>query len=218
MRFDRIFFFGDSITLGCNDSKRLGWPGRIARGLVHEERHIASYNLGINGDTSLHIKARWRAEFEARIRDMVGLTVFAFGFNDASKPDGGDFQVELETSIEAATIILTEANSVSDVLWIGPTPLDESANPLITEFASWEMRNLDIARYDEAYANLALELGIDYLQLFPELIESPRYQAALRADDKVHPADDGYEMIAELISKWDKWQIKTGTHSMNAPS
>jgi len=205
MKHERIYFFGDSITLGCNDSTGLGWPGRLTCGLMHQNRSVACYNLGINGDTSLHIMARWRAEVEARRRDATGLIVFAFGFNDAAKVDGASAQVDLETSIKTAQAILTEAKSVSDVLWIGPTPLDESVNPMLTDYASWEMINADVARYDEAYANLADQLGIDYLRLFPGFLHSPRYQAALLGGDKVHPADDGYAMIAEYVGDWNKW-------------
>jgi len=205
MKFERIFCFGDSITLGCNDSTGLGWPGRLCRDLMHNERSVAAYNLGVNGDTSADIAARWRSEAEARSRNAPGLMLFAFGFNDSAKPDAGEVQVDLAASIANATSVLTEARSVSEVLWVGPTPLDESVNPMQTEFACWDMRNRDIARYDEAYTDLAHEIGVDYLRLFPEFLHSKRYQAALQAGDKVHPGDDGYAMIAEAIASWDKW-------------
>ena len=210
MNFDRIFCFGDSITLGCNDSTGLGWPGRLCRNLMHGERSVAAYNLGINGDTSQDVAARWRAETGARSRNAPGLILFAFGFNDAAKADGGDVQVDLASSIANASSVLTEAKSIAEVLWIGPTPLDESVNPMQTEFACWDMHNRDIARYDAAYNDLAREMGIDYLRLFPEFLTSPRYQAALGAGDRVHPGDDGYAMIAERIAGWNRWLAKTG--------
>ena len=205
IKYDRIFCLGDSITLGCNDSLGLGWPGRLGRGLMHNGYSLAVYNLGINGDTSLDIAQRWRAEVETRSRNSVGLILFAFGFNDASRPANGELQVELGESIAVASRLLQAAKSVSEVLWIGPTPLDESVNPLRTEFETWTMYNDEITRYDSAYAQLAQEIGIDYLQLFPDLLNSSRYQAALKAGDKVHPGDDGYAMIAESIVSWESW-------------
>jgi lysophospholipase L1-like esterase len=208
MKFDRIFCFGDSITLGYNDSAGLGWPGRLCRELTHGERSVAVYNLGVNGDTSKDVAARWRSEAEARSRDATGLMLFAFGFNDAAKPSDGGVQVDLATSIATARSILNEAKAISEVLWVGPTPLDESVNPMQTEFETWDMRNDDIAQYDEAYTTLANDIGIDYLRLFPEFLTSARYQAALIAGDKVHPGDDGYAMIAERIASWDKWLEK----------
>jgi lysophospholipase L1-like esterase len=167
---------------------------------MHGERSVAVYNLGINGDTSQDISARWRAEVDARSRNANGLILFAFGFNDAAKADGGDVQVDLASSIANARSMLIAAKSITDVLWIGPTPLDESVNPMQTGFACWDMRNRNIALYDAAYANLAREIDVDYLSLFPEFITSPRYQAALVAGDKVHLGDDGYAMIAERIA------------------
>lgn len=206
MKFDRIFCFGDSITLACNDSTGLGWPGRLVRGLYCGDRNVAMYNLGINGDTSAHILARWQAEATARSRDANALVLFAFGFNDASAPNGDALQVPLAESLENARAILKSATSRGPVLWIGPTPLDESVNPLQTPYASWKTYNRDIERYDAAYAELAQQMGIDYLRLFPEFVHSSRYAEALLAGDKVHPADDGYAMIAEGIASWEGWR------------
>ena len=208
MKYERIFCFGDSITLGYNDSEGLGWPGRLCRGLRHGEYHVAAYNLGVNGDTSQDIAARWRAEADARSRNSPGLMLFAFGFNDAASADGESAQVDLASSVAAARTMLTAARTVSGVLWIGPTPLDESVNPMQTEYDVWEMRNDNIARYDAAYAELAEDIEIPYLRLVPEFFTSPRYHAALLAGDKVHPGDDGYAMIAEKIAAWDAWRAQ----------
>lgn len=203
MKYDRVFCFGDSITLGANDSEGLGWPGRLGQGLAPG---VAIYNLGVNGDTSRDLAARWHAEASARSRNVTGLLLFAFGFNDPAQPDGGGAQVELQDSVATARRLFEAARALSAALWIGPTPLLESVNPMRTEYASWRMYNADIARYDEAYAALAAEIGIPYLQLFPDFLESERYLTALRDGDCVHPGDDGYALIAERIAGWSAWQ------------
>ena len=206
MKHDRILCFGDSITLAANDSEGLGWPGRLGKGLCCNGRSVAMYNLGINGDTSEHIRDRWQSESCARSRDARPLLLFAFGFNDASERDGGGLQVALEDSVQTARDMLDAARAEHDLLWIGPTPLDESVNPLVTAYASWVTWNSDIRAYDAAYAQLAAELGIDYLPVFDEFVESPRYTSALAAGDGIHPGDDGYAMIAERIAGWPAWQ------------
>jgi acyl-CoA thioesterase-1 len=205
MQFDRIYFLGDSITLGANDSQKMGWPGRLTQGLMQGERSVATYNLGVNGDTSQHIRQRWRSEVEARNRNATGLLLFAFGFNDASNTEADEAQVSLQDSIANAEAIISEAKQVSRLLWIGPTPLDESVNPMVTPHATWKMYNQTLAEYDQAYADLADAMAVPYLQLFPEFLESSRYLAALISSDKVHPGDDGYQMITERIAAWDPW-------------
>ncbi len=210
MPFDRIYFFGDSITLGCNDGAGLGWPGRLCRAHPWDGRRIAVYNLGVNGDTSADVATRWRAETAARSRNATGLLVFAFGFNDASRRDGGGLQVPLPASLDNARSIIAGARAMAEILWVGPTPLDEGVNPLQTPYASWETCNADIAEYDAAYAGLAAELGVAYLALYPRFESSARYRAALAAYDGVHPADDGYALIAETVAAWDAWQRVAG--------
>lgn len=98
------------------------------------------------------------------------------------------------------------ANEITDVLWVGPTPLDESVNPMQTASGDWDMRNADITRYDAAYAGVASELAIPYLRLFPDFLASERYKRALRAGDKVHPGTNGYALIAESVAAWASWK------------
>lgn len=173
--YDRIYFFGDSITLGCDDSSDLGWPGRVCRGMTKNGRGIAVYNLGVNDDTSADIDARWYNEMMARNRDSTGLLVFAFGFNDAAHKNSGHPQVELELSVKTARNIMSQAQAISKVLWIGPTPLDETVNPLDGPDGRWFMYNEKIEKYDRAYANLANEMKVDYLSLYQEYLVSSRY-------------------------------------------
>ena len=49
--------------------------------------------------------------------------VFAFGFNDAAYKNSDQPQVELGLSVKAARKIMSQAETISKVLWIGPTPL-----------------------------------------------------------------------------------------------
>jgi acyl-CoA thioesterase-1 len=210
MKYERIYFFGDSITLGCDDSSGLGWPGRLVSKISKPDEKLAAYNLGINGDTSEHIKDRWRTELQARSRDGSGLIIFAFGFNDAASMNGCSPQVELARSLDNAREILTEAGKLTEVLWIGPTPVDESVNPMVTDVATWQMFNQTISEYDQAYAKLSDSLGINYLSLYQKFINSEQYKQALASADKVHPADAGYALIADTVASWDKWQMMVG--------
>ena len=207
MAVTQVLFFGDSITLADNDGERRGWPGRLVRGTTVAGEPLTAYNLGINGDTVRDIAGRWRAETAVREARNPGASalVFAYGFNDASQADGGGPQVPLAEALALSRDMIATARSHAPTLWVGPTPLDETVNPLVSGGVTWAMRNADIGGYSAAYRELAAELGVPYLELFEEFVASPRYLAALRAGDKVHPADDGYAMIAERIAAWGAW-------------
>ena len=207
MKPQQICIFGDSIAVGYTDAEGLGWPGRLCQGLGSGVASTSCYNLSVNGDTSCDIAARWRAEAEARSRDGgPGALVFAFGLNDASVRVGEGATVDLEDSLANAKDMLSEAKRLAPVLWLGPTPIDESVNPMVEGDVVWDMRNADILRYSEAYAEAARRIGVAYLDVIATLIDDRRYTSALAETDGVHPASDGYTRIAELVAEWDAWR------------
>ena len=70
-----FFFFGDSITLGVNDTLAGGWIGRFA-GLASQRAGLpvppsTFYKLGVPKHSSLQIRERWAAEYSTRVRDAT---------------------------------------------------------------------------------------------------------------------------------------------------
>jgi hypothetical protein len=61
---------------------------------------------------------------------------------------------------------MSQAQTISKVLWIGPAPLAETVNPQNSHNGRWLIYNEKIAEYDRAYADLANQLKIDYLSIF----------------------------------------------------
>ena len=57
-----------------------------------------------------------------------------------------------------------------------------------------------------AYAALAGELGIPYLDLYRALAEDGRWHPASRAGDGVHPPAEGYRLVAEKVGAWPAWR------------
>lgn len=182
-----FFFFGDSITLGVNDTLAGGWIGRFA-GLASQRAGLpvppsTFYNLGVRKHSSLQIRARWASEYRSRVNDAtVPYLVFCFGTVDMAAPNG-NVVVPMQESIQNAQAILSEAQMEAPVLMMGPPPVK---NPDHLE---------RLNKLNETYAGLCLDLGVAYLDLLKGL--PAVYVADL--DDGLHPGKTGNMLIAEQL-------------------
>lgn len=163
-----FFFFGDSITLGVNDTLAGGWIGRFA-GLASQRAGLpvppsTFYNLGVRKHSSLQIRERWASEYRSRVNDAtVPYLVFCFGTVDMAAPNG-NVVVPMQESIQNAQAILSEAQMEAPVLMMGPPPVK---NPDHLE---------RLNKLNETYAGLCLDLGVAYLDL---LKGSPPYTSPI---------------------------------------
>jgi lysophospholipase L1-like esterase len=204
----RVCFVGDSITTGTGDDDFLGWPGRLCAAERRRGHDLSLYNLGIRGDTSEMIAARWRAECAARLPAIhPAALVFAFGINDTAREADGNLRVAHDKSVATARTILAEAKAWKPTLMIGPTPvctdvLTMTSSPGVVR----EVRDDRIAATSVAYADVARALGVPYLDLFTPLSADPRWRKALAEGDSLHPAASGYALMADLIGKWPAWR------------
>lgn len=208
----RVCFVGDSYVNGTGDSEALGWRGRVCRAAWRAGRLITHYDLGVRGDTSAMIAARWRAECEARLPPEVdGRLVFSFGLNDMAEVAGKGLRVELAQSVANARRILAEAKAWLPTLWIGPPPANEAMSPMTPTpgfTVSFDQTRIDALA--AAYAAVAAELGVPFLDLSAALRGDRRYMASQAAGDGLHPGAEGYEMIAEIVLRWPAWQAWLG--------
>lgn len=206
----RICFVGDSITVGTGDDDFLSWPGRLCQRECKKGHDLALYNLGIRGDTSDMVRARWRAECEARTPpDVAVALVFAFGINDACEDvgNGTGLRVPLAKSLANARAVLEPAKAWLPTLWIGPTPVDEAKMPLRPRPSiNYHFRNSVIGEYNAAFGALARELGVPYLDLFSVFKDKSPFAADLTKGDGVHPLRDGYALMADAVERWPAWR------------
>jgi len=203
----RICFVGDSLMLGTNDEEYLGWPGRLAHRECQAGHDVTIYNLGIRAETSEMIAKRWRAETEPRLLDIhPGALVFAFGSNDMAL-ENGTIRVPIEKSCAIAREMMSAAKAWKPVIWIGPPPVDDSRQPFRTApHVEYDFSSARAAEYSDAYAELARELDIPYLDLFTPLSTEPGWADTFHGDDGIHPLHPGYAMIAERVAGWDAWR------------
>ena len=203
----RICFVGDSITTGVGDHAVLGWPGRLCAMEIAKGNDVTYYNLGVRAETSKHVAERWLAECHARLpEEFPGGLVFALGVNDTAD-DGGGLRVDFDHSLAFARQIFAHAKDWQPTLWIGPAPVDMSRQPLRPGAdIVYHFHNDRIAELSNAYAQMASDLNVPYLDLYSKLSGDKRWAKALAAGDGVHPETDGYTAIAKIIDQWHPWR------------
>jgi len=204
----RICFVGDSLLLGTNDDNYLGWPGRLSRREREAGHYISMYNLGIRGDTSEQIAARWRHEAQVRLPDFSDCAlVFSFGVNDTADMEGFGRRVPLERSVAVARGMIASAAAWLPTLWIGPPPVDNSRQPFrAAPSVTYHFDSNRVAEVNEAYAKVAAELDVPYCDLYRELFEDPAWPGMYEENDGVHPIAGGYDIIAEHVFNWGDWR------------
>jgi lysophospholipase L1-like esterase len=190
----RICFIGDSFVSGAYDSECLGWVGRISAAARKRGHDLSPYNLGIRGETSVQIAARWRGEAEPRQSpQQEGRLVFEFGVNDAREVNGKP-QLEAAQSLAAAREMLGAASRWKPTLMVGPPPGGD------------EPRNARVKDLSDRLAKLCAELNVPYFDSYAPLMASPIWMPSVKSVDSTHPSASGYAEWARLIEEWPAWR------------
>jgi len=189
----RVCYIGDSFVKGIGDPNKLGWAGRLSHMSQNSEREITHYNLGVRGNTSADILARWESEAKVRLPNFsINCIVFSFGVNDTIV-ENGRARVSIAQSMKNLRNILGVAKVKYNVLMIGPPPIDD------------ERQNNSIKSYDGAYATVCNMLGVNYLSIFDKLINDEVWMSEVKNNDHAHPRENGYELLSQYIYDWDGW-------------
>ena len=190
----RICFIGDSFVNGIGDSTLLGWVGRVCAAARRRGCDITCYNLGIRGDTSGDIAARWQEESARRLPAGVdGRLVFSFGANDCASEDDGP-RVPPERALKNARAILDPARTCHPTLMLGPPPL------------ALDAADRRIADLSQGLSSLCGELGLPYLDLATPLAAMDLWRIETASGDGAHPGAAGYALIADLVEGWEPWR------------
>ncbi len=211
----RVCVVGDSIATGTGDQRALGWHGRVAARAFSNGVDLTIYDLGVRGDTSVDVAGRWRDETAARLPQLFpsGI-VFQYGLNDCTirtYADGrAERRVEVEMTLATTRALLSEALGLRPTLFIGPAPVDDSRpGPQLVPGMHQATANTDIRALDGKLDAVAREVGVPYLSVFDMLSADERWSRAARHGDGIHPTDEGYDVLAELVGGWPAWQALT---------
>lgn len=192
----RVLFFGDSHVAGVGDPEGKGWVGRVVAESFRLGHPLTAYNLGVRGETSEQVAARWHAEALPRLTPAAeGRIVLSFGVNDTTVEDGA-IRVPHERSCAALTTILTGAVDAGlPVLMVGPSPVDDTA------------QNERIQSLSAAFEEICRRSGAMFVSVVDPLLVSQVWMREVAAGDGAHPAADGYEAMAQLViaAGWADW-------------
>jgi lysophospholipase L1-like esterase len=206
--FSRICFIGDAFTASAGDESALGFVGRLVAAEWARGHDVTAYNLGIRGDSTRGIRARWREECARRLPAAArGRLVFCFGGNDAKEEVGRGIEVPIEQSVENARAILGEAKAWLPTLWIGLFPMSwTKPYPRLLGGPQFRFDNARQAEYNARYRDVAAELGVPFLDLHTPLMADPDWDRLAQAGDGSNPEAEGYARLAALIEAWPAWR------------
>ncbi|HYH53411.1 MAG TPA: GDSL-type esterase/lipase family protein [Solirubrobacterales bacterium] len=191
-----LMFCGDSHTLGSGDPQARGWVGRAAAAAIAAGIPVAPYNLGVGGETSVQVAARWRREVESRLpAEGDPRAVFAFGANDVTLRDGRP-RASREESLAALEACLDGAEELGMRSFVvGPAAIDDEA------------ANERIVALSAAFAALCGNRRVPFAPLAEALRHSQPWRRELAAGDGAHPGAAGYDEMARLVlaAGWLDW-------------
>lgn len=196
----RVLVFGDSITQGFWDADG-GWVNRIRK--YYDQQMIDGtnndpptiFNLGVSGDSSDDILARFDNETKARASEELAF-VIAIGVNDSRTKAGENFS-DIDRYKQNLSEILKLARQYSNkVLFIGLTPcVEERSNPV-----SWSNTGYTNGRIKK-FNNTLREFCEENQVSFVEILE-PFAKAGVEDEllpDGLHPNSKGHKLLAYLV-------------------
>lgn len=187
-----LVFIGASQTAGYGDPKGLGWVGRVVARTQHPDLDLTAYNLGVRGNTSADIVARWSGECEPRWRGRTEKRlVLSVGLGDVLSG-----MTMARSRLNLANVLDEATSSGVATFVVGLTPtLDPETNRKVEALA-------------EAQADVCARRGVTYVDCYRPLASHDQWMADLAASpDRAHPGQAGYGLIAWLVLHhgWNDW-------------
>ncbi|MFP5336188.1 MAG: GDSL-type esterase/lipase family protein [Actinomycetes bacterium] len=187
----RVCVVGDALVAGVGDPKALGWVGRVAARTPTEVPPVAVFPLGVPGESTAGLLARWREETALRFADGADNRL-VIGLGHA------DLAAGLSTARSRLNLanVLDEAESRHvPAFVVGPPPtLQQSQNPPIGELA-------------EAFGDVCRRRDVRFVDCYAPLVSHDQWYADLAGGDGVHPGQSGYGLMAWLVlhGGWHEW-------------
>lgn len=203
-----LLLFGDSITLGLNDTEG-GWAARLRKHIEQKvdsfkTHNVEVYNLGVSGDTSRELSSRVESEIIPRIvRADTGekiIVIFAIGINDSkylvAEETNAVSQEEFQKNLEAMVGVVKKYTNI--IHFLGLTPVDESRTTPVSWNANKMYKNEYVKRYNNCIQTSCYKMQISFIDIYHSWMKE-NYVELL--DDGLHPNAEGHKKIFEAIQQ-----------------
>jgi len=204
---DKTFLiFGASITCGFWD-KEGGWVARLRKlideknlsGIANLEFFCPVYNLGISGDSSDDLLARFTFETKHRIDETEKSSfIFSIGTNDSrfvpSKNDNGTGPEKFGENIKKLIDLAKKYSQ--EIVFVGLLPVEELKTTPIFWNEDSVFKNEYIKKYNNIIRGICAEKGVYFIDIFDEWTGSD-YKKLL--EDGLHPNSEGHEKIFQSV-------------------
>jgi lysophospholipase L1-like esterase len=185
---------GDSVTWGAlpNITQITSpFPSILQTKLrfIYGNDNITVINSGIAG----HTASQGLSTFQTGVINLTpNMVVIMYGLNDA------DQKVDLETyKSNLREMVKQSKDNNIEVILCSPTPMMKNNNTNNTN-ERW-----DVASYAKACKELALELNVDFIDIFEEfqiLFKNNAINSTIFSDT-IHLVQSGYELLSDIIIK-----------------
>jgi len=196
-----ILIFGDSITQGFWGIDG-GWVSYIRK--YYDQQKVldsaidppAVYNLGVSGDSSDDVLARFEHEAQARSKEEELAFVIAVGVNDARTKAGINYSETTRYKNNLEQILQLAKQHSDKILFVGLTScVEERSNPV--SWGDTGYTNDRIKAFDDTLREFCEENHVPMVEVFEPFSKIEAETELL--PDGLHPNDKGHKLIADLV-------------------
>ena len=197
----RVLVFGDSITQGFWDLDG-GWVARLRR--TYDKQMIDGvnddpptlFNLGVSGDSSDDIVARFDSEAKARKNSENLAIVFAVGVNDSRTKADTEFSNTERYQDNLNQLWLSAKQLTDKLLFVGLTPCVESRTTPV-RWGDTGYTNDRIQAFDKTLKDFCEQNNLAFVEVFETF--QTKQQTTELLPDGLHPNKAGHQLIADIV-------------------
>jgi len=197
----KILCFGDSITFGEIDTEHGGWVDRLKDDCIRQyadsiRQEVSVYNLGICGETTDGLFARFSTEFNARhVKGQSALVIFSYGMNDIVIHKDKNIVPEKYFVRNLKSCIDFAKSKGAKVILSNLAPITDSSDGVVNQHGKLRY-NRDIKIYNRVLRQLAEDGSCLYFDIYNQFNSQKNI---LISEDGVHPNSEGHKLIYFMI-------------------